>query len=183
MAAVNQPKYSKREVSQKFNLKQLLGYEPSERQKDLFFELAVNKMVQRTAQGNDINGKKFTQYSKEYAQTKGVSRSAVDLILKGDMLDSNKKETKQKNMLKIKVKEGVETLKSYNHNVGDKLPTRTYFGFKNEKDLSDVIDEVDSRKTAETSSPGVLLRDLALLRQTINETVDVNFTGFDDGES
>ena len=42
------------------------------------------------------------------------------------------------------VKDGVETLKSYNHNTGDTLPVRTYFGIKGEKDIDSVISEVDS---------------------------------------
>ena len=177
---MDQPKYSKKEVSQKFNLKKLLGYEPSERQKEIFFQLAVDKMVQRTADGKDINGSKFTQYSKEYAEKKGVSRGSVDLILSGDMLDSNVKESRQKNMLKIKVKEGVETLKSFNHNVGDTLPTRTYFGFKDEKDLSDVISQVDSQKPRD-DQPSLASRlfDLAALRRAVEETIDVDFEGFD----
>jgi len=164
---MDQPKYSKKEVSQKFNLKKLLGYSPSERQKELFFELAVNKMVQRTASGQDIDGKKFTQYTKDYAAKKGVSRSSVDLILDGDMLNSNIKESKQKNIVKIKVEDGVETLKSYNHNVGDTLPTRTYFGFKSEKDLSDVLNEVDTAK--ESTSRQVIegISNLAELRAAV----------------
>jgi len=124
-------------------------------------------MVQRTASGQDIDGKKFTQYTKDYAAKKGVSRSSVDLILDGDMLNSNIKESKQKNIVKIKVEDGVETLKSYNHNVGDTLPTRTYFGFKSEKDLSDVLNEVDTAK--ESTSRQVIegISNLAELRAAV----------------
>jgi hypothetical protein len=64
---MEKPKYSLKEVSQKFNLKKLLGYEPSEKQKELFYELAVDKMVDRTTSGIDIDGKKFKPYTKEYA--------------------------------------------------------------------------------------------------------------------
>lgn len=181
---MDQPKYSKREVSQKFNLKKLLGYEPSERQKEIFFQLTVDKMVQRTAEGKDINGSKFTQYSKDYAAKKGVSRSSVDLILEGDMLNSNIKESKQKNILKIKVKEGVETLKSFNHNTGDTLPTRTYFGFKDEKDLVDVLSSVDELKPSADNRPSLTSQafNLATLRSAVDETINIDFQGFD-GES
>jgi hypothetical protein len=181
MTGIKKPKYSKSEVSQTFNLKKILGYSPSERQKEMFFNLAVDKMVQRTAQGTDINGKSFKPYSKEYAAEKGVSRGSVDLIREGDMLDSNIKESKQKNILKIKVEEGRETLKSFNHNTGDTLPKRNYFGFKDEKQLADVINQVDSIKD-EKKSLLDSISDLAGLRQLISETIDVDFEGFD-GES
>ena len=179
--AIEKPKYSKKEVSQKFNLKKILGYEPSERQKEAFFKLAVDKMVQRTADGKDINGSKFTQYSKAYAQEKGVSRGSVDLILEGDMLDSNVKESKQKNMLKIKVKEGVETLKSFNHNTGDTLPKRTYFGFKDESDLKNVISNVDSMRDKKEERESLLSRAVSLsaLRRAVNEDITLDFEGFD----
>jgi len=43
-----------------------------------------------------------------------------------------KAEDVRKNLVKIKIGEGVDTLKAYNHNVGDTLPKRTFFGVKEE---------------------------------------------------
>jgi len=177
MTGIFKPKYSKSEVSQRFNLKELLGYEPSDRQKELFFELAADKMVERTTSGKDIDGKKFTKYTKGYAAFKGVSQSSVDLTLSGDMLSSFEESQSQKNVVKIKIAEGTETLKAYNHNVGDTLPTRTFFGFKEEKDISRVLRDVDRIKESEVSTPS--LTDLAALRQAINEEINLGFQGLD----
>ena len=171
---MKQPKYSKKEVSQTFNLKKLLGYEPSERQKEAFFELAVNKMVDRTTSGKDIDNRKFTKYSKEYAEKKGVSRTSVDLVLDGNMLSSFEQSKQQKNLIKIKMQEGKETLKAFNHNVGDTLPQRQFFGFKDEKQIKDVLKQVDSIK--ETGRESAL--NLAELRAAVAATIDIEFGGF-----
>lgn len=179
---ITKPKYSKGEVSQKFNLKELLGYTPSDKQKEMFFNLTVDKIVQRTADGKDIDGKKFTKYSKDYAAKKGVPRTAVDLIDEGKMLGANQSTGKQKNIVKIQVRPGKETLKSFNHNVGDTLPTRNYFGIKSEKDLIGIIDQVDSiGEEKEDTSRGVGITDLAALRVAVGRDIDIEFGGFGDG--
>lgn len=178
MAAINEPKYSKSEVSQKFNLKELLGYSPSEDQKRLFYELAVDKMVDRTLSGKDINNKNFTPYSKAYAQKKGVSRNSVDLVLSGDMLQSfEESQGAQRNIIKIKVAEGENTRKSFNHNVGDTLPQRNYFGFKDEGQLRSVVSQVN-RLREKSSEERKSTIDLAALRSAINQ-VTIEAEGFD----
>lgn len=176
----NQPKYSKKEVSQKFNLKELLGYEPSDEQKRAFYELAVNKMADRTLGGEDINGKEFKPYSEEYAKTKGVSRDSVDMVLTGDMITSFEQSLERKNLIKIKVGEGENTLKAYNHNVGDTLPKRTFFGFKSKKDLEDVISEVDQLKSRRQQQQEEAREtiDLAAIRNALR-LINIETEGFD----
>lgn len=149
MPAINPPKYSKKEVSQRFNLKELLGYEPSEEQKRLFYELAVDRMVERTLRGKDINNEDFTPYSPEYADRKGVSVNSVDMTLTGEMLSSFEESQKQKNVVKIKLAEGDETLKGFNHNVGDTLPKRQFFGLLDERSINSIKKEVDRAKRQE----------------------------------
>lgn len=178
MSEINPPKYSKKEVSQKFNLKKLLGYEPSEEQKKLFYELAVDKMTERTLRGKDIDGNDFRMYSKEYAKSKGVSRNSVDLVLEGDMLNSFQESIVSKNVIKIKVEEGVNTLKSYNHNVGDTLPKRTYFGFKSQEDIDDVLSIVDSRRDRASSDAKEERINLADLRRALSG-IGIDTEGFD----
>ena len=175
-------KLSQDEVSQTFNLKKLLGYDPSEDQKELFYALAVDKMVQRTVEGKDINGKKmgsYAPYSPDYAKLKGVSRSSVDMVLNGDMLDSFEDSNEGKGILKISIKDGVETEKAYNHNVGDTLPKRPWFGFKSEKDIKDILIEVDDLKDDTEKESGSRVKsafgDLAELRAAINKlTLEVD---------
>lgn len=179
MDGVFDPKYSKKEVSQKFNLKKLLGYEPSDYQKELFFELVAERIVERTTSGKDIDGDKFTKYSEKYAAKKGVSVNSVDLILNGDMLQSISPET-QKNIVKIKIADGVETLKAYNHNVGDTLPERTFFGIKNEDELRRILGKVNREKPGKEKQTDMEQAiNLAELRKAIRETIDIEIEGFD----
>ena len=76
------------EISQTFNLKKMLGETPSVEQKELFYELAIEKMVDRTVGGDDVNKKKFKAYEPDYAKQKGVPVDSVDLVLSGEMLNS-----------------------------------------------------------------------------------------------
>lgn len=142
------PKYKLNEVSQRFNLKDLLGREPTDREKDLFVENAIQYIQDRTQSGQDINGSSFTSYTKEYAEKKGVSRSDVDLTLMGNMLDSIRKENQRKNLVKVLIDEGDEVLKAYNHNVGDTLPRRTFFGL-NEDEAKEIAQNIkqEQRRT------------------------------------
>lgn len=41
----------------------------------------------RSFAGMDKNNKKFVRYTEGYAEKKGVSRSDVDLVLRGEMMD------------------------------------------------------------------------------------------------
>ena len=173
MAAVNPPKYTKREVSQRFNLKELLGHEPSEDQKKLFYELAVDSMAQRTLNGDDINGSTFTPYSEDYAKKKGVSRNSVDLVLTGEMLSSFEESQVQKNVVKIKIAEGDNTLKAYNHNVGDTLPKRQFFGLN---DVDSIIKKVKSLKN-DTKAERKEKIDLASIRSALND-ITISTEGF-----
>lgn len=179
--AFREPKIKKTEVSQTFNLKELLGYSPTEEQKNLFWELAVDKMVDRTLGGKDRDGRDFAQYSKEYAEKKGVPRTSVDMTLEGDMLQSfEDSQLRQRNMVKIKVGEGVETLKAFNHNDGDTLPKRAFFGFSNPDDLKDVISEVNSlrpqQQEDQQEAPSGF--DVAELRDLMG-AISIDFEGFD----
>lgn len=183
---IHKKSQSKSKVSQKYNLKELLGYKPTSEQKELFFNLAVDKIVTRTADGRDVNGRPFKEYSEKYAEKKGVSRGAVDLILKGDMLSAFEENLKQPNMVEIKIEGGVDAKKAYNHDIGDTLPKREFFGFKKESDLLDIVMAVDSIKDQEDANTGSSTAsqtmDLVALRAAISQTLTAEFEGFNDTE-
>lgn len=168
---VSKPIYSIKKVEQKFNLKTLLGYEPSNEQKEVFFDLVVDKMQERTTSGKDINGNKFTKYSKDYAAKKGVSVGAVDLVLEGDMLESFEESSKQKNIIKVAVGSS-EVKKSFNHNTGDTLPKRTYFGIVKDNEINKIIKQVNSLSSNESEETESTI-DLAALRAAI-QSVEVD---------
>ena len=145
---------SQDEMSQEINLKRYLGDDATPEQKQLFAELAIEQINQRTLDGKTIHGGKFKRYSKEYADFKGVSRDSVDLFLEGDMLDSL--ETQEDgNKIKITIGgDSVETAKGYNHHVGDTLPKRPWFGLTTDevRALSDQIKEAIVTEDAEQAT-------------------------------
>lgn len=118
------------ELSQTIDLKSYLGRKPTATEKQNFAELAIDAIENRTLDGNTINGGKFKKYSKAYAEFKGVTRTSVDLFLEGDMLDNiNRGKSKEKKgTVFIQMKKGVETKKAFNHQTGDTLPQREFFG-------------------------------------------------------
>lgn len=72
----------------KFTAKIPNGY--TEQQKRRIGEDIVNLIILRTKSGLDKNGNQFANYSKAYAEKKGVGRSDVDLIVTGSMLEGLK---------------------------------------------------------------------------------------------
>lgn len=171
-------KISENEIKQKFNLKKLLGYSPNDRQKQFFYDLAVNKMVRRTSEGNDVNNQKFPEYNQDYADEKGVIASSVDLILTGNMLNSFE-QGDGKNSVEISIRDD-QTGKahgnitgSYGKPKGNKAKARDFFGFKDSDELKDVVSQVDLLKTEE--APRFNASDL---RDSL-ENISLIFEGFD----
>lgn len=133
------------EISQEINLRKYLGKKPTQDELDLFADVAVEVINDRTLDGKTIHGTKFKKYSKEYAAFKGVSRSSVDLFLDGDMLDAIKASgSEDDGIVKIKVDgKDVDTKKAFNHQTGDTLPKRQFFGVTTSeaRDIADAMKE------------------------------------------
>ena len=135
--------FSLSKTTQKVNLKELLGRTPTAAEKELFVSEAIEKIIGRTQSGESIHGKSFKPYSKEYAEVKGSSE--VDMTLTGDMLLSMERKQRGKDEVEFGIYGGVEAKKSYNHNTGDTLPKRTWFGLKKSeaKEIAASIKEQD----------------------------------------
>ena len=120
---------------QEVDLEHYIKEKPTAEQKKKFADLAIDKITDRTLSGKDIDGKKFKRYSKKYAALKGVNPGDVDLFKKGTMLDSigRRKSKEKKGTVFIQMKKGKETLKSYNHNKGDTLAKREFFGITDDE--------------------------------------------------
>ena len=154
---------TKSKTEQKINLRTLLGRKPTNEEKTLFAELSVELINNRTLDGKDIDGKKFTKYSKAYAAKKGVPRSAVDLFLDGDMLDSIDLTGETRDTIAIGIIGGVDALKSDNHNKGVTLPKREFFGVtrKEAESMIESIRDDGDGDTTKTEARGFTLADLA----------------------
>ncbi len=162
------------ELSQEIDLKDYLGRKPTKKEKQLFAELAVDTIENRTLDGRTINGGKFKKYSKSYAEFKGVTRDSVDLFLKGDMLENiDRRSSKEKSgTVFIQMKKGKETKKAFNHNTGDTLPKREFFGLT-DKEASKIAEEIKDTKikvptTQSTQTTQQTTTSLAQLRAALD---------------
>lgn len=150
---------NKNKSEQKINLRNLLGRKPTSEEKVLFAELAIERINNRTLDGKDVNGKKFTKYSKDYAAKKGVTRSAVDLFLDGDMLDSIDLLAETRDTVVIGIDGGVDALKSDNHNNGVTLPKREFFGIT-KKEAESIAKDITVDASDNQEGGGFSLTDL-----------------------
>ena len=157
-------------MSQTINLNRYLGKESTEAQRILFAELAVEQINQRTLDGKTIHNGNFKKYSEAYADEKGVSRDSVDLFLEGDMLDSVDSFVNGKD-LQITLSSD-EAPKGYNHQVGDTLPKRPWFGITT-TEAREIAESVKrSAPRQEESSPGFTLADLRAALSVLDLEID-----------
>ena len=148
------------EMSQEIDLETYLGYKPQARDARLFAELAIETIKNRTLDGQTINGGKFKKYSKKYADFKGVTQNSVDLFLEGDMLNSLDYEVVD-NKPKIYLNDE-EVPKGYNHNVGDTLPKRPWFGLT-DSEAQNIAESIKETPTEKKTTLADLRNALALL--------------------
>lgn len=138
-------------MKQTLNLNRYLGRNSTDAQKILFAELAVEQINERTLDGDTIHGTKFKKYSESYANDKGVTRDSVDLFLDGDMLDSVRADI-EGNSLDIEVHGSLNNAKGFNHNTGDTLPKRQWFGITT-KEAKSIGEKVKRARPSRQSRP------------------------------
>jgi hypothetical protein len=151
------------ELSQEIDLKEYLGRKPTAEEKRFFADLAIDTIENRSLDGKNINGKKFKQYTPEYAEFKGVTRDSVDMFLEGDMLDSMKRKKKRENesTVFIHLDNDLETKKGYNHmtrkSKANPLPKREFFGL-NDNEAREIAKEINKSKKKDNSTSLAELR-------------------------
>jgi hypothetical protein len=152
------------ELSQEIDLGSYLGRKPTKGEKTAFAELAQAEIESRTLDGQTINGGKFKKYSKKYADLKGVTRDSVDLFLEGDMLDGiGRRSSKEKpDTVFIQMKKGLQTKKGFNHDSGDKLPRRQFFGVT-DNEARELAEQARDTKEDKKTSRADLLKAINLL--------------------
>ena len=142
--AWKKPKITKKEVSQKFNLGEYFGVDFG-RDPDLKLEIGqaiIDKIIERTEDGQDISENDFKKYSKEYVESDefkdfGKSKNEINMTLTGRMLDDIDIISESRNTIKIGFEDETETLKAFNHNTGDTVKKRKFFGIRSE-DLKEI---------------------------------------------
>ena len=134
----NSPKITLDEVSQEFDLKKLFGVDlDAPELMEYIGERIIEKIRERTLDGKGINGKNLKKpYSESYSKTPefkafGKSKSNVNMTLSGDMLGLMQIIEAEDGKIKIGWDDPEQTAKAYNHNAGDTLPKRPFFGLNN----------------------------------------------------
>lgn len=150
MALRDRISLSEKVMSQEVDLRELFGREPKPVELAAFEEGAVETIIKRTQSGNDKNGDPFKEYSPDYAEQKGSSD--VDLTLMGDML-LGVQTRRTGNGVEIYL-EGDQVPKGYNHQVGDTLPKREWFGLTEDeaREIANRVKEKDSIPSTPFSS-------------------------------
>lgn len=151
---------SKEELKQTIDLADLLGREPSRMEVIEFADAFKNEVIDRTQSGKNLNNRNFKQYSKDYAEFKGVSRNDVDLTLFGDMLESLKTEVNGSRVT-LKIDDSAQAAKAFGHVSGYEGhptikdgPKRDFFGL-NRKDAERLANQI-SRVTRDTTLIDIL---------------------------
>ena len=146
MATIPGLTLSKSTVRQQLDLDDLLGVsfvgERGLRQR--IAQRVIDYMKERTQEANvDVNGRAFAPYSKAYTEStvfkllKGNSKD-VNMTLTANMLADVDVLSESSRSITVGFRDPTEILKAYNHNVGDTVPRRQFFGVT-KKELSDLV--------------------------------------------
>jgi hypothetical protein len=144
-------KLSLDEVSQTINLSKEAGIDLSD-DPVLVNEIGqeiIDFMVDRAKDGRGLGGVKLkSPYSKAYSESlefkaHDKNKNEVNMTLTGDMLGSIDLIENDPDKLKIAIAEDDEVPKAYNHNVGDTVPKRPFFGV-DKSELENILANYES---------------------------------------
>lgn len=157
MAKLNGLKLSQGEVSQTIDLKDVFGVPivANDQLAEAIGQAMIDKIVKRTESGIDVDGKAFKKYSKEYKDSLAFKAfgkdGSVNLRLTGQMLDTLDVKDIKASKIKIGWDDSIENAKAFNHNTGDTLPKRQFFGIT-DKELAEIKDEFKDRVVEASTS-------------------------------
>lgn len=153
MALSKPNKPSQSDVSVVIDLESLLGkFAQSRDVRETFFELALERLLERTAAGRDVDGKIFAPakgkssgYSDAYKNSLAFAAfgksNKINLELTGDMLSSIGIRDQNSKKMVVAVSDS-ESAKAYNHTVGDTVPRRPFLGWS-DKELERIAKEFE----------------------------------------
>ena len=149
-------KETQSQVSQTINIKEILGRTPTEAEKQSIGQALIDRIIERTESGKGLSGKNLkSPYSKEYADSLefkafGKSRGKVNMTLTGDMLASIDILRSTRDTITIGI-EGDQAAKAFNHQTGDTVPKRRFFGVT-QKDIRTAVS--NNEGPSEPAEPG-----------------------------
>ena len=139
-----EPVFKKSGVYQDFNLRELFGVVPDAETRAAFGQAVIDYIKERASKGVGYGGTPFkaSKYSDEYAsslefQAHGKDKNDVNMELTGDMLGFMDIVKQTTQTVRIGWADEKENLKAFNHNTGDTVPKRNFFGLS-KKELKEV---------------------------------------------
>jgi hypothetical protein len=187
VAQIKGLKLTEGEVSQTIDLKELFGVSLSGNGalKNAIAQEIIDVIKERTDAGKSVNGTNLKKpYSKAYSESLdfdvyGKSKSEVNMKLTGTMLDTMDVLSDAGNSVKIGWSGDEQAAKAYNHNTGDTVPKRPFFGI-NQSELNKIKSKYDSVVKKES---GNLQSEKDAIRSAILRRLrGVSFLGIDNGE-
>lgn len=177
-------KLSEDEVSQTIDLKEVFGVSLSgnDALKQVIGQALIDRIIERTEAGKSVNGGKLkAPYSKTYAESDDFKafnkkKDEVNMKLTGNMLGTLDIIDTAGSKVKIGWNDSTENAKAYNHNVGDTVPKRAFFGIT-KQDLASVKSEFASRVNEES---GRLQSELDQVRSAIIRRLNPNSLDIED---
>jgi len=133
---MKKPTITLSKIEQEFDLKELFGVDLSEDEslKQAIGQVMIDQMLSRIDDGRGIGGVRLkSPYSKLYSESlefkaAGKSKNKVNMKLTGDMLASIDIVSTDGNKIVIGIGED-EVEKAFNHQTGDTVVKRPFFGF------------------------------------------------------
>jgi hypothetical protein len=134
---MSKPVIKEDDVHQTIELDELFGVDFSGDRalREVIGEAILEKIRTRTADGKAIGGNKDLKkpYSESYKKSDlfrgfGKSEDVINMSLTGDMLGLMDIVDQDDNSITIGWDDSEQTAKAYNHNVGDTVPKRPFFG-------------------------------------------------------
>ncbi len=133
------PVFKKDKVSQTFDLQEIFGVDVSDMPEvaQSFAQIAIEHIRKRTESNEFMPGAKASEgahkYSDDYAHSlafkaAGKSKSDVNMELTGDMIATMDVLEINGNSITIGWDDPLQSAKAFNHNTGDTVPKRPFFG-------------------------------------------------------
>lgn len=177
----------KNDVSQIINLEEIFGvsFAGNKALRQAIAQKVIDHIVERTQSGIPVTGGGFKPYSKEYKESAEFKLlkdgSTVDMTLTGAMLNDIDVLSDSANTIRIGFQDTTEKLKAFNHNTGDTLPKRPFFGVTQEEVRKVVGEEFkDEIKRLRGEDPARLtaqeIMDRGVLRTALEILNDEDFS-------
>ena len=143
-------------VTQEIDLQEVFGVDLSGHPeiKERFGQACLDYQIERTKKGIDVNGNRFEGYDPDYVDSLefkawGKSKNKVNMTLRGEMLGLLDLVDTSGNKIKYGWEDNVQAAKAYNHNTGDTVKQRQFFGLTQkqiEHIAQDFIEDVKNIK-------------------------------------